>query len=85
MTRQSSVAIADPWSKPKANRPTHRRVRLILLPDDSATSSKIEFSTGCGGTGFALQWWDNVASARAARVIAVGNVTITGVNAAPRH
>ena len=33
---------------------------------------KVKFTTGCGSSGFATQWWDHVASAPAATVITVG-------------
>lgn len=46
---------------------------------------KIEFSTGCGASGFATQWWNNAGSATSAKVITVGFATITGVDATLRR
>ncbi len=43
---------------------------------------KIRFSTGCGATGLATQWWDNVGTAAKATVVNVTPVTtITGIDA----
>jgi hypothetical protein len=43
----------------------------------------VEFSSGCGATGFAAQWWDGKSSAGSATVITIkaGAVT-TGIDAA---
>jgi hypothetical protein len=57
------------------------RYRLVDLPPGKY---KIEFSTGCGGTKYATQWWDNAASAKSARVITVGFATITRIDATLR-
>jgi hypothetical protein len=46
---------------------------------------KIEFSSGCGGGRFAIQWWRSAGSARSAKVITVGFATITGIDATLRH
>jgi len=45
---------------------------------------KIEFSSGCGASGFATQWWDNAGSAKSAKVITVKFATITGIDATLR-
>jgi hypothetical protein len=58
------------------------RYRLLDLPPGSY---KIEFSTGCGDTGFATQWWDNAGSARSATVISVGATTTSGIDATLRR
>ena len=42
----------------------------------------VEFSTGCGATGFRTQWWHNAGSAGKATVITVpASTTINGINA----
>jgi hypothetical protein len=47
---------------------------------------KIEFTTGCGSSGFAAQWWDHVASPAAATVIAVlAGTAVTGIDASLRR
>jgi protocatechuate 3,4-dioxygenase beta subunit len=58
------------------------RYKLLDLPPGQY---KIEFSKGCGDTAFATQWWDSATSARAAKVITVGNVTIGGIDATLRR
>lgn len=45
---------------------------------------KVEFSSGCGASGFATQWWDNAGSAKSAKVITVGFTPITGISATLR-
>ena len=46
----------------------------------------VEFSVGCGDTGFRAQWWDDAKSAAKATVITVSaGTTIAGINAALRH
>lgn len=45
---------------------------------------KVEFSSGCGASGFVTQWWDNAGSARSAKVITVGFAPITGISATLR-
>lgn len=45
---------------------------------------KVEFSSGCGASGFATQWWDNAGSAKSAKVITVGFAPITGISATLR-
>ena len=52
--------------------------RLLDLPPGQY---QIEFSTGCGDTGFATQWWDAAASSGSARVITVDSATISGISA----
>jgi hypothetical protein len=42
---------------------------------------RVEFSTGCGASGFARQWWDNQASVKNASIITVGFAKISGINA----
>jgi hypothetical protein len=46
---------------------------------------KIEFQAGCGDRGFATQWWDNAGSARSAKVITVGFMSISGIDATLRR
>jgi len=46
---------------------------------------QIEFSSGCGDSGFATQWWNQATSAKTAKVITVGYVPITAVNATLHH
>jgi protocatechuate 3,4-dioxygenase beta subunit len=53
---------------------------LILLPPGKY---KVEFSVGCGDSGFRTQWWQNAGSAAAATVITVGaGAALTGIDAA---
>jgi protocatechuate 3,4-dioxygenase beta subunit len=54
---------------------------LDLLPG----RYKVEFSTGCGDTGFATLWWPGAASAKTAQVITVSNATITKIDATLRR
>ncbi|HUD39686.1 MAG TPA: carboxypeptidase-like regulatory domain-containing protein, partial [Streptosporangiaceae bacterium] len=56
--------------------------RLIDLP---AGQYKIEFSVGCGGSGYVTQWWDGTASAGSAKVVTVGGGTVTGIDATLRR
>jgi hypothetical protein len=43
---------------------------------------KVEFSSGCGATGYRTQWWKAVSCAKAATVLTVAaNQTITGISA----
>jgi hypothetical protein len=58
------------------------RYRLLDLPPGQY---KIEFSAGCGNSGFTTQWWDNATSARSASVISVGFRTIRGIDATLRR
>jgi hypothetical protein len=72
---------------------------LVLAPDIAITQSsghyrlldlapgqyKVKFSTGCGATGFATQWWHDATSASSARVITVRYATISGINATLRR
>ncbi len=58
------------------------RYRLLDLPPGQY---KIKFSTGCGDTGFATQWWDDAPSSSSGTVITVGSGTIAGVDAALRR
>ena len=47
---------------------------------------KVEFTAGCGDTGFQAQWWKDAGSAGAATVITVGaGVTVAGIGAALKH
>ena len=56
---------------------------LVDLPPGSY---KVQFSTGCGDSGFATQWWDNATSAQTATSISVSAATTdTGINAALQH
>lgn len=54
------------------------RYRLLDLPPGKY---KIEFSTGCGDTGFVTQWWESATSAGSAKVITIGNVELGGIDA----
>jgi hypothetical protein len=58
------------------------RYRLLDL---SPGQYQIEFRTGCGDTGFAVQWWQNAASSGSAKVITVGYKTIGGIDATLRR
>ncbi|HYK33764.1 MAG TPA: carboxypeptidase-like regulatory domain-containing protein [Streptosporangiaceae bacterium] len=55
------------------------------IADLLAGRYKVEFTAGCGDSGFATQWWDNAGSATSAKVITVGFASITGINANLRH
>jgi len=47
---------------------------------------KVEFSAGCGDSGFNTQWWQHAGSAAAATVITVGpGARVTGIDAALRR
>ncbi len=47
---------------------------------------KVKFTTGCGDSGFAKQWWQDAGSAPAPTVITVGaGATTTGIDAALTH
>jgi len=47
---------------------------------------RVEFSSGCGASGFATQWWKNAGSAAAAAVITVNaGATVTGISAVLRR
>ncbi len=46
---------------------------------------QLEFSSGCGDSGFATQWWSGANSAKTAKVITVTYAQITGVNAELHH
>ena len=47
---------------------------------------RVEFTAGCGATGYAAQWWHHAASQRSARnVIVVAGTTRTGIDAAMKH
>jgi Carboxypeptidase regulatory-like domain len=47
---------------------------------------KVEFSTGCGDTGFRTQWWDNAGSQATATVITVSaSATVPGIDATLNH
>ena len=55
------------------------------LADLLAGRYKVEFTAGCGDSGFATQWWDNAGSVTSAKVITVGFAAITGISANLRH
>ncbi|HET7018632.1 MAG TPA: carboxypeptidase regulatory-like domain-containing protein [Streptosporangiaceae bacterium] len=57
------------------------RYTLIALPGQY----KIEFSTGCGDSGFATQWWKGASSAKTAQLVTVAYGTTTGVDATLHH
>ena len=42
---------------------------------------KVKFSSGCGRTGYADQWWDDATSPSKAKVINVGFTDIDGIDA----
>jgi hypothetical protein len=47
---------------------------------------KVEFSSGCGASDLATQWWDGASSAKTATILAVtANVVSTGIDAALRR
>lgn len=47
---------------------------------------KVQFSTGCGDSGFATQWWNDAPSVQTATSISVeAAATVTGINAALQH
>jgi hypothetical protein len=46
----------------------------------------VEFSTGCGDSGFTTQWWNDAASASSASAITVSaTATVTGIDATLQH
>jgi protocatechuate 3,4-dioxygenase beta subunit len=53
------------------------RYTLIGLPGQY----KIRFSSDCGATGFATQWWNNASTAKAASLVTIAYGTTTGINA----
>jgi hypothetical protein len=55
------------------------------LTDLLAGRYKVEFTTGCGDSGFTTQWWHNAGSASSATVITVRITTITGIDATLRR
>ncbi len=63
------------------SRVTGRYTLLDLAPGQY----KIEFSVGCGDSGFATQWWNNASSAKSASVVTVGFKTVTGIDATLRR
>jgi hypothetical protein len=63
------------------SRVTGRYTLLDLAPGQY----KIEFSVGCGDSGFATQWWNNATSAKSASVVTVGFETVTGIDATLRR
>jgi hypothetical protein len=47
---------------------------------------RVEFSPGCGATGYVTQWWRRAASAAAATIVTVTAAsTVTGISAALRR
>jgi protocatechuate 3,4-dioxygenase beta subunit len=58
------------------------RFRLLDL---APGQYKVRFSSGCGDTGFASQWWDGAGSASSAKVITVGHVAVSGIDAILRR
>jgi hypothetical protein len=63
------------------SRVTGRYTLLDLAPGQY----QIEFSVGCGDSGFATQWWNDARSATPASVVTVGFETVTGIDAALRR
>jgi Carboxypeptidase regulatory-like domain len=56
---------------------------LVDLPPGNY---QVQFSAGCGDSGFATQWWDDVPSAQTATSVVVPAVaTVTGINAVLQH
>lgn len=46
----------------------------------------VEFSTGCGDSGFTTQWWNDAASASSATVVIVpATTTVSGIDATLQH
>ncbi len=59
------------------------RYSLIDVPPGQY---KVEFTSGCGATGLATQWWDGVTSASQATVVTVQPATTrTGIDATVHH
>jgi len=56
-----------------------------MLADLAPGRYKVQFSTGCGDSGFATQWWRAAASSKTAMVITVGFATIGGIDAVLRR
>lgn len=47
---------------------------------------RVEFSSGCGASGYATQWWKNASSKSRATIITVpANTVKTGINAVLKH
>jgi hypothetical protein len=47
---------------------------------------RVEFSSGCGASGYATQWWKNASSQAKATTITVPASTVrTGIDAVLRH
>ena len=46
---------------------------------------KVRFTVGCGGAGYATQWWKDATSRKAATVITVGFATVGGIDAILRR
>jgi hypothetical protein len=47
---------------------------------------RVEFSSGCGASGYATQWWKNASSQGRATIITVpANTVRTGIDAVLRH
>ena len=57
--------------------PSGRFALTGLLPGQY----KVKFSSGCGRTGYADQWWDDATSQQTAKVINVGFTGISGIDA----
>lgn len=56
---------------------------LVDLPPGKYT---VEFSTGCGDSGFTTQWWNDAASASSASAVTVSaTATVTGIDATLQH
>jgi hypothetical protein len=46
----------------------------------------VEFSTGCGDSGFTTQWWNDASSASSATVVTVpATATVTAIDATLQH
>jgi hypothetical protein len=76
-------ATADPvfGVAPPADIAITRSAGRYQLPDLTPGQYKIEFSAGCGDTGFAAQWWNDATSAKSAEVVTVGPASSTTINA----
>ena len=56
---------------------------LVDLPPGKYT---VEFSTGCGDSGFTTQWWNDAASQSSATAVSVSAAaTVTGIDATLQH
>jgi Carboxypeptidase regulatory-like domain len=74
---QFDQAFDEPIPNTTAITTATGRYTLVALPGQY----KIKFSTGCGDSGFATQWWNAASSAKSAQLITVAYGTTTAINA----